>query len=71
MTHIVYNYLYSREISTEEGEKFARANEMLFVETSAKTGINIEKTFVSLGEEIYSKVKENIIDLSNDVNSPL
>jgi len=44
---------------------------MLFVETSAKTGINIEKTFVSLGEEIYSKVKENIIDLSNDVNSPL
>ena len=40
---------------------------MLFMETSAKTGMNIEKTFVSLGEEIYSKVKEGIIDLSNDV----
>ena len=44
---------------------------MLFVETSAKTGMNIEKTFVSLGEEIYSKVKEGIIDLSNDVTPPI
>ena len=40
---------------------------MLYVETSAKTGMNVEKTFVELGEEIYSKVKEGIIDLSNDV----
>ena len=40
---------------------------MLFVETSAKTGMNVEKTFVELGEEIYSKVKEGVIDLSNDV----
>ena len=36
---------------------------MLFIETSAKTGMNIEKTFVSLGEEIYNKVKEGVIDL--------
>jgi hypothetical protein len=41
---------------------------MLFVETSAKTGVNVEKTFTKLGEEIYSKVKEEIIDLTNDVN---
>jgi len=40
---------------------------MLFVETSAKTGVNVEKTFTKLGEEIYSKVKEEIIDLTNDV----
>ena len=59
--------LFSREISYEEGEKFAKENEMLYVETSAKTGMNVEKTFVELGEEIYSKVKEGIIDLSNDV----
>jgi GTPase SAR1 family protein len=60
-----------REVETEEGEKFARENDMLFIETSAKTGINIEKTFLMLGEEIYHKVKENIIDLTNDVTSHL
>ena len=59
-----------REISFEEGENFARKNEMLFVETSAKTGMNVEKTFTELGEEIYSKVKDGIIDLSNDVSHP-
>ena len=65
---ISQNFNFSRrEVQTAEGEKFARANEMLFIETSAKTGMNIEKTFIQLGEEIYSKVKEGIIDLSNDV----
>ena len=47
-----------REISFEEGENFARKNEMLFVETSAKTGMNVEKTFTMLGAAIL----ENIID---------
>ena len=64
---VISLFLFSREISYEEGEKFAKENEMLYVETSAKTGMNVEKTFVELGEEIYSKVKEGIIDLSNDV----
>jgi hypothetical protein len=41
---------------------------MFFIETSAKTGVNVEKSFVKLGEEIYYKVKEGIIDISNEVN---
>ena len=31
-----------REISTEEGEKFAKQNGILFMETSAKTAFNVE-----------------------------
>jgi Ras-related protein Rab-39B len=30
-----------REVSSEEAERFANFNEMPFVETSAKTGINL------------------------------
>ncbi len=34
---------YRREISSEEGMKFAQDNDLLFLETSAKTGDNVEE----------------------------
>jgi len=34
-----------RAIREEEGEKFARHNKMLFLETSALDGANIEEAF--------------------------
>ena len=34
-----------RQISTNEGEMFAREHSLTFIETSAKTAINVEKAF--------------------------
>ena len=41
-----------REVSFQEGEEFANFNEMEFIETSAKTGKNVDKAFNSLLEGI-------------------
>ena len=51
----------NRKVSTEEGEKMAKECGFDFYETSAKSGINIDKTFNDLVKktvENYSKVKE-------------
>jgi Ras-related protein Rab-2A len=31
-----------RQVSTEEGERFAKENGLIFLETSAKTSFNVE-----------------------------
>ena len=39
-----------RQVSKEQGEKFAKENKMVFFEASAKSGKNVEESFFSLGE---------------------
>ena len=34
-----------REVTTAEGEKFARENGLIFIETSAKTASNVEEVW--------------------------
>jgi len=46
-----------REVSSEEANSFADFNEMAFVETSAKTGENVEESFRVVGQEIYNRVQ--------------
>ncbi|KAK4003192.1 hypothetical protein OUZ56_004973 [Daphnia magna] len=46
-----------REVSSEEAARFANFNEMPFVETSAKTGENVEEAFRIVGQEIYNRVQ--------------
>ena len=51
-----------RKIKTEEGQKLADEYGFPFIETSAKNGINIDKTFEDLVEKIdsvYSKLETN------------
>ena len=36
-------------VTLQEGAEFARSNSLLFVETSAKTGHNVEHLFESIG----------------------
>lgn len=43
---------YSREVSTAEGEAYAKRMGSLFVEASAKTAIGVKETFRELVEEI-------------------
>ena len=57
-----------RKISTEEGEKFSKANKFdKFVETSAKTGINTLSTFVEIAFLLY----EDYIKFKDVESSPL
>ena len=56
----------NRQVSYEEGSVFAEKNGMLFFETSAKTGKNIEEIFLKSSMEIAKKIDSGFYDLSND-----
>ena len=55
-----------REVTEEEGREFAERNGMLFFETSAKTGQNVEEVFKQSAALISKKINENYYDLEND-----
>lgn len=57
-----------RQVSREEGEKFARENELFFMETSAKAGANVEEAFVKTAEDIYEKIRLGTFDIANETN---
>lgn len=46
------------EVSYEEAEKFAKENDLIFVESSAKTGENVEEAFLRTAQQIFLNVKE-------------
>ena len=56
----------NREVSYDEGLKMAEKFKMLFFETSAKNGENIEKIFKESVECIFKNIKEGKYDLSDD-----
>ncbi|KAF9977659.1 hypothetical protein BGZ73_005375 [Actinomortierella ambigua] len=45
-----------RAVSTEEGKAFAEANELMFIEASARTGINVKVAFMRLFSESHKKL---------------
>ena len=56
----------SRQIPFEKGKEMAEKNNMMFFETSAKTGENVERIFVDSTKEINNKIIEGYYDLEND-----
>ncbi|KAG1472717.1 hypothetical protein G6F56_001370 [Rhizopus delemar] len=51
----------SRQVTREEGEKFARDNNIpLFIETSAKSAENVEQVFAQTAEDVYDKIKTGV-----------
>ena len=56
----------SRKVSYDEGEDFAKKYGMLFYETSAKTGKNINEVFMNSCSEIAKKINNGFYDLNRD-----
>ncbi|XP_052426223.1 ras-related protein Rab-37-like isoform X2 [Carassius gibelio] len=45
----------ARAIRREEGEKLAREYGVIFLETSAKTGLNVDEAFMTVGKELVRR----------------
>ncbi|KAF9878510.1 GTP-binding protein rab2 [Colletotrichum karsti] len=55
-----------REVTREEAEDWARKNGVLeYVETSAKSGENVEKAFMRVAERIYNNIQAGKYDLND------
>ncbi|KAJ3548003.1 hypothetical protein NMY22_g1433 [Coprinellus aureogranulatus] len=52
----------AREVTTEEGEQWAKEEGLLFVEASAKSGQNVEKAFVDASRDILDKIRRGVFD---------
>ncbi|KAL6406458.1 Ras-related protein RABB1b [Ilyonectria robusta] len=55
-----------REVTREEAEEWARRNGVMeYVETSAKSGENVEKAFMRVAERIYNNIQAGKYDLND------
>ena len=54
----------NRQVETAEGAAFALENNMLFMETSAKTSVSVKELFVESSKEILEKIEKGVIDPS-------
>lgn len=48
-----------RIIRKEDGERLAREYDVAFMETSAKTGLNVELAFIAIARELKSRKTKN------------
>ena len=55
-----------RQISYDEGNEFAKKNEIMFAETSAKTGEGVDDIFRKSAKEIEQRINDNFYDLSSE-----
>lgn len=53
-----------RQVSKEEGEQFAKAHGLVFMETSAKTAQNVDDAFLRTAGMIYENFQKGVIDAS-------
>jgi len=56
----------SRDVTFEEATKFAEENGLIFMESSAKTGDNVEEAFLKTARLIYQSVQDGNVDLNSD-----
>merc|ERR1712216_170589 len=53
-----------RQVTFEEASKFAEEHGLIFIETSAKTGENVEETFPRTARKIYENIQAGSLDLN-------
>lgn len=52
----------AREITLLEASNFAKENDLIFLETSAKTGDNVEEAFLKCSKTILAKIETGLLD---------
>ncbi|KIK51352.1 hypothetical protein GYMLUDRAFT_50593 [Collybiopsis luxurians FD-317 M1] len=58
-----------RQVPTAEAGLFAKEEGLLFVESSAKSGLNVEAAFEQAARDILGKVRRGVFD-GDDIRSP-
>jgi len=53
-----------REVTFEEASKFGEENGLLFLETSAKSGENVEEAFLKTSRIIFQQIQDGSLDVS-------
>lgn len=53
----------NREVTKEEGETFAKKNGLMFMESSAKIGHNIQHAFLSIANNIYTDIHAGVLEV--------
>ncbi|KNC54569.1 Ras-like protein Rab-14 [Thecamonas trahens ATCC 50062] len=53
-----------RDVTYEEAAKFAEENDLLFLETSARTGDGVQDAFFDSAKLIYKNIKDGSLDLN-------
>jgi GTPase SAR1 family protein len=46
-----------RQVSKEEGQEFAAKHDMIYLETSARQGVNVDQAFTELAQHIFDSYK--------------
>jgi Ras-related protein Rab-2A len=59
---------HRRQVSRDEGEKFAKEHGLVFLETSAKTAANVEEAFIHTAQKIYENIQNGIYDVTNEAH---
>ena len=59
---------HRRQVSKEEGEKFAKEHGLIFLETSAKTAANVEEAFINTADKIYQNISSGSMDVTNEIH---
>lgn len=57
---------HRRAVSVDEGKQFARENGLVFMETSAKTAVNVENAFIRTAAGIYENIQTGAYDVTNE-----
>lgn len=50
-------------VTYEDGENFAKENDLIFMEASAKTGYNVDNIFITTAREIIKRIREGKMSL--------